>query len=175
MPDNEIRSQALDGQSKHHEANSASGPSTRDAEHNEHTAQRGVGRFAIKPRATSGRRPRRDHAGLARHGNAGDPAAALSAFEYCNQTVNQFRTLVAIAATILRAPPAAADERRSQQTMLALLLETATGYQRAAEDDRALFEVLVLDARHIHGTGMRAHEALELLSARRRQSARFQA
>ncbi|CAB3769285.1 hypothetical protein [Paraburkholderia solisilvae] len=175
MPDNKIRFQALDGQSKHNEASSTSDPSTLNAHHNEHTAHRGVGRFAIKPRATSGRRPRRDHAGLARHENAGYPAAALSAFEYCNQTVNQFRTLVAIAATILRASPVAADARRSQQTMLALLLETATGYQRAAEDDRALFEVLVLDARHIRGTRMRANEALELLSTRRRQSARFQA
>jgi hypothetical protein len=174
MPDNEIRSQALDGQSKHHEANSASGPSTRDAEHNEHTAQRGVGRFAIKPRATSGRRPRRDHAGLARHGNAGDPAAALSAFEYCNQTVNQFRTLAAVAATLLRAAPANNGERNNQQAMMQLLLDTAEHYQRGAEDDRALFEVLVLDARDIHGTRMTADEALKLLGERRMQSARYQ-
>ena len=94
-------------------------------------------------------------------------AAALSAFEYCSQTVDQFRTLVAIAATILRAPPTSHDARVSRQTMLQLLLDTAEHYQRGAENDRALFEVLVLDARNIHGTDMRADEALKLLGERR--------
>lgn len=55
-----------------------------------------------------------------------------------------------------------------------LLLDTAEHYRRSAEDDRALFEVLVLDARNIHATDMSAGEALKLLGERRTQSARYQ-
>jgi hypothetical protein len=35
--------------------------------------------------------------------------------------------------------------------------------------------VLVLDARNIHGTHMSADEAMQLLSARRKESAHYQA
>ena len=101
-------------------------------------------------------------------------AAALSALEYSNQSVNQYRTLVAIAATMLRPPPTA-NERHNPQVLMKLMLETVQEYQRTAEADRALFEVLVLDARNLHRTDMRAAEAIRLLNARRRQSARFQA
>ncbi|MDQ7981798.1 hypothetical protein QYH69_31755 [Paraburkholderia sp. SARCC-3016] len=77
-------------------------------------------------------------------------------------------------ATILRAPPASKDERVGHQTLMQLLLDTAEHYRRSAEDDRALFEVLVLDARNIHATDMSAGEALKLLGERRTQSARYQ-
>jgi hypothetical protein len=140
----------------------------------ERAAQRGVGRFVVNPRIAPRRKPRR--AARTPTGREAEhyAAAALSAFEYCSQTVDQFRTLVAIAATILRAPPTSHDARVSRQTMLQLLLDTAEHYQRGAENDRALFEVLVLDARNIHGTDMRADEALKLLGERRTQAARYQ-
>jgi hypothetical protein len=97
-------------------------------------------------------------------------AAATSAFEYCERSVAQLRTVVAIAATILRAPPLTADDRRSQRTMLELLLDTAEGYQHMAEEDRTLFEVLVLDARGIEATEMTATEAIRLLNAKGKQA-----
>ncbi|GAB7526479.1 hypothetical protein [Paraburkholderia sp. 2C] len=140
----------------------------------ERAADLGVGRFVVHARAASRRKPRRTARALAEREHSSYPAAALSAFEYCDQTVNQFRTLVSIAATILRAPPASNEARLSQQTMLQLLLDTAEHYQRGAEDDRALFEVLVLDARNLHSTRMSAGEALKLLAERRTQSARYQ-
>ncbi|HEY4351763.1 MAG TPA: hypothetical protein VGN31_11080 [Paraburkholderia sp.] len=136
--------------------------------------RRGVGRFVVNTRAAPRRKRRRASRPSTRRAPADYAAAALSAFEYCNQTVDQFRTLVAVAATILRAPPANNHERVSRQTMLKLLLDTAEHYKRSAEDDRALFEVLVLDARNIHGTLMGAGEALKLLGERRTQSARCQ-
>jgi hypothetical protein len=146
----------------------------------ERAPRRGVGRFVVNTRAAPRRKPRRaSRASRTSRTSAGREsasyaAAALSAFEYCNQTVDQFRTLVAIAATILRTPPASNHERVSRQTMMKLLLDTAEHYQRRAEDDRALFEVLVLDARNIHGTEMGAGEALKVLGERRTQSARYQ-
>jgi hypothetical protein len=136
--------------------------------------ERTVGRFAVNPRATPRRKLRRATRTSTGRESADYAAAALSAFEYCNQTVNQFRTLAAVAATLLRAAPANNGERNSQQAMMQLLLDTAEHYQRGAEDDRALFEVLVLDARDIHGTRMTADEALKLLGERRMQSARYQ-
>jgi hypothetical protein len=102
-------------------------------------------------------------------------AAATSAFEYCERSVKQLRTIVAIAATILRTPPLTADERRSQRTMLELLLDTAEGYQQMAEGDRALFEVLVLDARNIEATEMSVAEAVKLLRSKGKQAARVAA
>jgi hypothetical protein len=140
----------------------------------ERAAQRGVGRFVVNPRPASRRKPRRAGRTLSEREHASYAAAALSAFEYCDQTVNQFRTLVSLAATILRAPPASNEARVSQQTLLQLLLDTVEHYQRGAEDDRALFEVLVLDARNLHSTRMSAGEALKLLGERRMQSARYQ-
>jgi hypothetical protein len=140
----------------------------------ERAAQRNVGRFVVNPHAAPRRKPRRAGRTSTARESTNYTAAARSAFEYCSQTVDQFRTLVAIAATVLRAPPAGDDERVSRQTMLQLLLDTAEHYQRGAEDDRALFEVLVLDARNIHGTGMGAGEALQLLGERRTQAARCQ-
>jgi hypothetical protein len=56
--------------------------------------------------------------------------------------------------------------------MLELLLETAEGYQQMAEEDRTLFEVLVLEARGIEATEMSAAEAIRLLGAKGKQAAR---
>jgi len=122
-------------------------------------------RLNVKDRPTT-------RSGLAKWERKRYAATAVSAFEYCERSAAQLRTLVAIAATILRAPPLTADERRSQKTMLELLLETAEGYQQMAEEDRTLFEVLVLDARGIAATEMSAAEAIRLLGAKGKQAAR---
>jgi hypothetical protein len=151
-----------------------SGAAAAENPRRERAAYCGVGRFVVNTSAASRRKPRRARQRATGREPENYTAAALSAFQYCDQTVHQFRTLVAIAATILRAPPATEHERLSQQTMMQLLLDTVEHYQRGAEDDRALFEVLVLDARNLHGTQMRAGEALKLLGARRTQSARCQ-
>jgi hypothetical protein len=137
-----------------------------------HTSRRGD-RAAITSRArlTVKDRPT-TRSGLAKWERKRYAATATSAFEYCERSVAQLRTLVAIAATILRAPPLTADERRSQKTMLELLLKTAEGYQQMAEEDRTLFEVLVLEARGIEATEMSAAEAIRLLGAKGKQAAR---
>ncbi|HYS64702.1 MAG TPA: hypothetical protein VEN30_12955 [Paraburkholderia sp.] len=89
---------------------------------------------------------------------------ALSAFDLCDRQMSKLETLITLAATICRNPAITSDERRRQQTMLELLVQTGEQYQQELACDRELFQVIALDAKGVAHTRITASQAARLLA-----------
>ena len=89
---------------------------------------------------------------------------ALSTFDLCNRQLSQLNTLITLASSMCRNPAIMSDERRRQQTMLELLVDTAEQYQRELECDRELYQVIALDAKGIPQSRITASRAARLLA-----------
>ncbi len=89
---------------------------------------------------------------------------ALTTFDLCNRQLSQLNTLVTLASSICRNPALMSEERRRQQTMLELLVDTAEQYQRELECDRELYQVIALDAKGIPQSRITANRARRLLA-----------
>ncbi|MFL9998024.1 hypothetical protein PQR34_37320 [Paraburkholderia sediminicola] len=89
---------------------------------------------------------------------------ALSTFDLCNRQLSQLNTLVTLASSICRNPALTSEERRRQQTMLELLVDTAEQYQQELECDRELYQVIALDAKGIPQSRITASRAARLLA-----------
>jgi hypothetical protein len=89
---------------------------------------------------------------------------ALSSFDLCNRQLSQLNTLITLGSSICRNPAITSDERRRQQTMLELLVDTAEQYQRELECDRELYQVIALDAKGIPQSRITANRAMRLLA-----------
>ncbi|CAE6764305.1 hypothetical protein R69927_03843 [Paraburkholderia domus] len=88
---------------------------------------------------------------------------ALSAFHLCDRQLSQLNTLITLASSMCRNPAVTSDERRRQQTMLELLVDTAEQYQQELECDRELYQVIALDAKGIPQSRITASRATRLL------------
>ncbi|WP_153139716.1 hypothetical protein [Paraburkholderia agricolaris] len=89
---------------------------------------------------------------------------ALSTFNLCNRQLSQLNTLITLGSSICRNPAITSDERRRQQTMLELLVDTAEQYQRELECDRELYQVIALDAKGVPQSRITANRAMRLLA-----------
>jgi hypothetical protein len=89
---------------------------------------------------------------------------ALSAFHLCDRQLSQLNTLITLASSMCRNPAVTSDERRRQQTMLELLVDTAEQYQQELECDRELYQVIALDAKGIPQSRITANRAARLLA-----------
>ncbi|NPT55349.1 hypothetical protein [Paraburkholderia elongata] len=89
---------------------------------------------------------------------------ALSTFDLCNRQLSQLNTLITLASSMCRNPAIMSDERRRQQTMLELLVDTAEEYQQALECDRELYQVIALDAKGVPQSRITANRATRLLA-----------
>ncbi|WP_434115293.1 hypothetical protein [Paraburkholderia caffeinilytica] len=89
---------------------------------------------------------------------------ALQTFDLCNRQLSQLNTLITLSSSICRNPAITSDERRRQQTMLELLVDTAEQYQRELESDRELYQVIALDAKGIPQSRITANRAARLLA-----------
>jgi hypothetical protein len=89
---------------------------------------------------------------------------ALTTFDLCNRQLSQLNTLVTLASSICRNPALTSEERRRQQTMLELLVDTAEQYQQELECDRELYQVIALDAKGIPQSRITASRAARLLA-----------
>jgi hypothetical protein len=89
---------------------------------------------------------------------------ALSTFDLCNRQLSQLNTLITLGSSICRNPAITGDERRRQQTMLELLVDTAEQYQRELECDRELYQVIALDAKGVPQSRITANRAMRLLA-----------
>ncbi|AJZ61877.1 hypothetical protein OI25_6024 [Paraburkholderia fungorum] len=89
---------------------------------------------------------------------------ALSTFDLCNRQLSQLNALITLGSSICRNPAITSEERRRQQTMLELLVDTAEQYQRELECDRELYQVIALDAKGIPQSRITANRAMRLLA-----------
>jgi len=89
---------------------------------------------------------------------------ALSTFDLCNRQLSQLNTLITLASSMCRNPAITSDERRCQQTMLELLVDTAEQYQQELECDRELYQVIALDAKGVPQSRITANRAARLLA-----------
>ncbi|MGF6898817.1 hypothetical protein [Paraburkholderia sp. GAS348] len=89
---------------------------------------------------------------------------ALSAFNLCDRQLSHLNTLITLASSMYRNPAVTSDERRRQQTMLELLVDTAEQYQHELECDRELYQVIALDAKGIPQSRITASRAARLLA-----------
>ncbi|MFL9957019.1 hypothetical protein PQR21_12435 [Paraburkholderia nemoris] len=89
---------------------------------------------------------------------------ALSTFALCDRQLSQLNTLITLASSMCRNPAITSDERRRQQTMLELLVDTAEQYHRELECDRELYQVIALDAKGIPQSRITASRAARLLA-----------
>ncbi|AXL49265.1 hypothetical protein DSC91_001028 [Paraburkholderia caffeinilytica] len=89
---------------------------------------------------------------------------ALQTFDLCNRHLSQLNTLITLASSMCRNPAITSDERRRQQTMLELLVDTAEQYHRELECDRELYQVIALDAKGIPQSRITANRAARLLA-----------
>jgi hypothetical protein len=89
---------------------------------------------------------------------------ALSAFSLCDRQLSQINTLITLASSMCRNPAVTSDERRTQRTMLELLVDTAEQYQQMLECDRELYQVIALDAKGIPRSRITASRAACLLA-----------
>jgi len=89
---------------------------------------------------------------------------ALQTFDLCTRQLNQLNTLITLGSTMCRNPAITSDERRRQQTMLELLVDTAEQYQRELECDAELYQVIALDAKGIPQSRITANRAARLLA-----------
>ncbi|CAE6746111.1 hypothetical protein [Paraburkholderia haematera] len=88
---------------------------------------------------------------------------ALSAFHLCDRQLSKLNTLITLASSMCRNPAITSDERRRQQTLLELLVDTAEQYQRELECDRELYQVIALDAKGVPQSRITASRAARLL------------
>jgi hypothetical protein len=89
---------------------------------------------------------------------------ALSAFRSCERQITQLNRLATLATSIYRNPALVSHERRSQQVLLELLVETCEEYEREVGCDRELYQVIALDARGIAQRRITASAAAKLLA-----------
>jgi hypothetical protein len=89
---------------------------------------------------------------------------ALSAFHLCDRQLSQLNTLITLASSMCRNPAVTSEERRRQQTMLELLVDTAEQYQQELECDRELYQVIALDAKGVPQSRITAKRAARLLT-----------
>jgi hypothetical protein len=89
---------------------------------------------------------------------------ALSTFDLCKRQLSQLNTLITLSSSICRNPAITSEERRRQQTMLELLVDTAEQYQQELECDRELYQVIALDAKGIPQSRITASRAARLLA-----------
>ncbi|NPT54297.1 hypothetical protein [Paraburkholderia elongata] len=89
---------------------------------------------------------------------------ALSAFGACDRQIRQLKTLIDLAASIARCPATTVEERRRERNLLKHLLDTVEQYQREAECDRDLYQVIALDAKGVPHSRITAKLAAQLLS-----------
>jgi hypothetical protein len=71
---------------------------------------------------------------------------ARSAFEFCEEQVDNLKRLVELSATMLRSPAVMFHERQSQHVLLGLLVDTAETYLRETEGSREMFRIIAFDA-----------------------------
>ena len=88
----------------------------------------------------------------------------MSAFDLCNRQLSQLDTLIALAASIYRIPAVTSEERRDQQSLLELLVNTGEQYRQEVECDRELFQVIALDATGVAQSRITASRAQRLLA-----------
>ncbi|MFM0501120.1 hypothetical protein [Paraburkholderia caffeinilytica] len=98
---------------------------------------------------------------------------ALSAFRSCERQITQLNRLATLATSIYRNPALASHERRSQQVLLELLVETCEEYEREVECDRELYQVIALDARGIAQRRITASAAAKLLAEAEQEAAKM--
>jgi hypothetical protein len=97
---------------------------------------------------------------------------ALSTVDLADRSLQQMDKLVTLADAILRSPPAVtADERRRQQRLLEVLVETGEEYRQILEIDRELYMTIALDAKgalrpEVELTGKQAFNLLKGRDAR---------
>jgi hypothetical protein len=89
---------------------------------------------------------------------------ALQTFDLCNRHLSQLNTLIALGSSMCRNPAITSEERKRQQTLLELLVDTAEQYQQALECDRELYQVIALDAKGIPQSRITASRAARLLA-----------
>lgn len=89
---------------------------------------------------------------------------ALQTFDLCNRQLSQLNTLITLASSMCRNPAITIEERRRQQTMLELLVDTAEQYHRELECDRELYQVIALDAKGVPQSRITANRAARLLA-----------
>jgi hypothetical protein len=89
---------------------------------------------------------------------------AVSAFDFSDRLFDQMDTLIELAASICRNPAVTIDERRSQNTLLELLVSTAEQYKQSIRIDRELYQVIALDAKGIPQSRITAKRAASLLA-----------
>jgi hypothetical protein len=89
---------------------------------------------------------------------------ALQTFDLCNRQLSQLNTLITLASSMCRNPAITIEERRRQQTMLELLVDTAEQYQQTLECDRELYQVIALDAKGVPQSRITANRAARLLA-----------
>ncbi|MGQ7936610.1 hypothetical protein [Paraburkholderia sp. D1E] len=89
---------------------------------------------------------------------------ALSAFGACDRQIRQLRTLIDLAASIMRCPATTVEERRRERNLLEHLLYTVEQYQQEVECDRDLYQVIALDAKGVAHSRITAKLATKLLS-----------
>lgn len=85
---------------------------------------------------------------------------AISSLNRCNRSVEQFRAISALVATVVRHPAVTDDERRAEHTVLSLLMETVEAYEREAEMYRERVADVATDARNLPGARVSADQAL---------------
>jgi hypothetical protein len=90
---------------------------------------------------------------------------AMSSLNQCNRSIEQFRTISVLVASVLRKPAITDDERRAEHTVLSLLMETVDGYERDAETYRELLAAVATDARDLPDTRLSADDALLLMES----------
>lgn len=90
---------------------------------------------------------------------------AMSSLNHCNRSIEQFRAISALVATVVRNPAVTDDERRAEHTILSLLMATVEGYEREAETYRELVADVATDARNLPDARLSADEVLRLMEA----------
>ncbi|NPT38710.1 hypothetical protein [Paraburkholderia xenovorans] len=89
---------------------------------------------------------------------------ALSAFGLVERQLSQLEKLITLAASIVRSPAVTREERHRQRRLLELLIDTGEDYQREAEIDRELYQVIALDAKGVPQSRITARHAANLLA-----------
>ncbi|PRY00279.1 hypothetical protein [Paraburkholderia sp. BL25I1N1] len=89
---------------------------------------------------------------------------ALSAFGLIERQMSQLDKLATLTASIVRNPAVTREERHRQRKLLELLLDTCEDYQREAEIDHELYQVIALDAKGVAQSRLTARHASDLLA-----------
>ncbi|AIP32075.1 hypothetical protein DR64_1564 [Paraburkholderia xenovorans LB400] len=89
---------------------------------------------------------------------------ALSAFGLVERQLSQLEKLITLAVSIVRSPAVTREERHRQRRLLELLIDTGEDYQREAEIDSELYQVIALDAKEVPQSRIKARHAANLLA-----------